>query len=298
MPKRLKSFAKHSIPFLTSHPLWRGRSRLNPLLRFLRLHVIYTLGEREIWLPWIDNLVLPLQKGDTGLSGNYYVGLHEFRDMAFATHLLRPGDLFVDIGANLGSYSLLASGICGAKSISFEPVPTTHERLKRVIVANDLFNLVDPRCCALSTVENANRSDGLWFSTDRGCCNSFVRPDYPGQKQRVEVSYVDEELSGRDPLLFKIDVEGFERDVLDGGKEALARESCLAVIIEGQSDPVDQCLLSIGFLEIDYFPFSRQVASPTAGIKPNKIWIKKRYISQVSERLRGAPSRLVYGRGF
>ena len=59
----------------------------------------------------------------TGATGNIYTGLHEFEDMMFLLHLLRPGDIFVDAGANIGSYTVLASAVVGAKSISFEPVP-------------------------------------------------------------------------------------------------------------------------------------------------------------------------------
>lgn len=80
-------------------------------------------------MQWINDLILPLEKGDTGLTSAYYVGLHEFEDMAFAIHLLREDDTFVDVGANLGSYSLLASGVTKANSIAFEPVPTTYNRL-------------------------------------------------------------------------------------------------------------------------------------------------------------------------
>ena len=99
MFKSLHRFLKHSLQFLTSHPIWSGWARLLPLLRFLRLQAIYALGENEVWLPWFENLILPLRKGDAGLTGNCYVGLHECRDMPFAVHLLRDGDLFVDIGA-------------------------------------------------------------------------------------------------------------------------------------------------------------------------------------------------------
>jgi hypothetical protein len=43
------------------------------------------------------------------MSGNIYAGLHEFGDMAFVLHFLRAGDLFADVGANIGSYTVLAS---------------------------------------------------------------------------------------------------------------------------------------------------------------------------------------------
>jgi hypothetical protein len=47
--------------------------------------------------------------GMTGATGNLYVGLHEFEEMAFLLHFLRPGDLFADVGANVGSYTILAA---------------------------------------------------------------------------------------------------------------------------------------------------------------------------------------------
>src|SRR5262249_48606092 len=59
--------------------------------------------------------------GMTGSTGNLYVGLHEFAEMAFLLHFLRPGDLFADVGANVGSYSVLAGAAVGADVIAFEP---------------------------------------------------------------------------------------------------------------------------------------------------------------------------------
>ena len=63
------------------------------------------------------------------MTGNIYCGLAEFADMAFVLHVLRAGDLFVDIGANAGAYTLLASSVAGAKTTCFEPVPATYARL-------------------------------------------------------------------------------------------------------------------------------------------------------------------------
>lgn len=121
---QIKSFTRFSIPIFLVHPLWEGRRHL-PFLRFLRLQIMFALGEANICLPWFTGLWLPICKGDSGLTGNYYLGLHEFRDMAFTAQLLKPGDLFVDIGANIGSYSFIASGLCKAQSIAFEPPPLT-----------------------------------------------------------------------------------------------------------------------------------------------------------------------------
>ena len=45
--------------------------------------------------------------------------------MALVLHVLRPDDVFVDIGANVGSYTILGGGAAGADCISIEPIPST-----------------------------------------------------------------------------------------------------------------------------------------------------------------------------
>ena len=94
---------------LLTHGLWK-KNRLIPLLRFIRLQLIFALGEKKICLEWFKGIYLNIEKGDTGLTGNYYLGLHEFYDMGFLIHSLKEKDTFLDVGSNLGAYSLLASG--------------------------------------------------------------------------------------------------------------------------------------------------------------------------------------------
>jgi predicted RNA methylase len=74
----------------------------------------------------------------TGATGNIYAGLHDFHEMALLLHFLRPCDVFVDIGANVGAYSVLASGVVGAKTFAFEPVPQTFACLRDNVRMNDL----------------------------------------------------------------------------------------------------------------------------------------------------------------
>jgi hypothetical protein len=54
-----------------------------------------------------------------------HCGFHEAADMAFVLHLLRPDDRFLDIGANVGTYTILSSGVAQAHSITLEPIPAT-----------------------------------------------------------------------------------------------------------------------------------------------------------------------------
>lgn len=108
--------------FMLNHPLNQGSIR-STLKRFLYWQLGSRLVMGDVLVPFVDNTLLRVRPGMTGATCNIYVGLHEFEDMAFVLHLLRSGDLFVDIGANIGSYTVLAGGAVGAKCISVEPIP-------------------------------------------------------------------------------------------------------------------------------------------------------------------------------
>ena len=85
-------------------------------IRFLRMPVV---------VPWVDSTSLVIETEMTGATMNFYCGLHEVDDMAFVFHLLRPGDGFLDVGANVGKYMILASGAAQARTLALEPIPAT-----------------------------------------------------------------------------------------------------------------------------------------------------------------------------
>ena len=296
MLSKLRGFVKHSIPQFLNHPLWHER-RGHPFIRFARLQLIFALGEQRVYLKWIDKLMLPIEKGDTGLTGNYYLGLHEFEDMSFAIHLLRQDDVFIDVGSNLGSYSLLASGVAKANSFAIEPVPATYDRLIQNIGVNFLGNKISAQCLALSTPSNSSNGIKLKFSSDRGCMNSFVDNSYKGSTISVDVSTLDKECKDLEPALIKIDVEGFEEDVLKGASETLAKSSLLAVIIEGQTENVNQLFRDAGFIDVNYLPLIRKIEPHTERVS-NRIWIKKDKMDKVKNLLLTAPMQVVYGNKF
>ncbi|HRX63317.1 MAG TPA: hypothetical protein P5260_19180 [Candidatus Competibacter sp.] len=111
----------NTLSFLLSHPLGQGRK-----LQILRRYFGWQIGARHGWclVRWSANLPTVVTcwfDRATGATGNVYVGLHEFEDMAFVLHFLRAGKLFVDIGANVGSYTMLATACVKARCIAFEP---------------------------------------------------------------------------------------------------------------------------------------------------------------------------------
>ncbi len=120
----------------STHPLSREEPA-KAWMRFLRCQIRSRL-HTEVVFQWIGGQSLLVRRGMTGATGNICVGLHEFSDMMVALHFLREGDLFLDIGANVGSYSVLASGVCRARSWAFEPDSITAEHLRRNLKLNRL----------------------------------------------------------------------------------------------------------------------------------------------------------------
>jgi len=276
---------------LLNHGLWK-KNKLIPLLRFVRLQLIFALGEKKICLEWFKGIYLSIEKGDRGLTGNYYLGLWEFYDMGFLIHSLKEKDTFLDVGSNLGSYSLLASGLCKCSSIAYEPVPITFSKLIKNINIQDFKERIIAKKIALTSIEFSD--DKVLFSTDQGCCNLMVDEKYKGDKELVMVSNLDKETENISPNLLKIDVEGFENMVLRGAENFLNRSSLFAIIIEGQTDEVNNLIRSKGFTDYNYSPLDRKLI-PHQKVESNRIWIRDSRLKDVKKRIQNAPLRRIYG---
>ena len=144
--------------------------------------------------------------------------------------LLQGKDLFVDIGANCGLYSLIAAK-AGVPVLAVEPNRLNHLRLKQNIDHNGFAN-IQPHALALSDKPGraALYGGGEGASLLRnwgGMTNTYA--------QEVEVDTLDNLLASRSGLgdiLIKIDVEGHELAVLSGARGLLAREKAPTWIIE------------------------------------------------------------------
>lgn len=139
-------------------------------------------------------------------------------DERFLRSCLRPGDLVVDVGANVGFISLAAAALVGrsGKVISVEANPRTFRYLKSNVRLNRVSNITLLNCAL------GNRSGTVMISNERfDDMNRIVDKD--GIK--VPLMTLDEVLStigGRIRLL-KIDVEGYEKFVIEGGAQSLGR---------------------------------------------------------------------------
>ena len=162
----------------------------------------------------------------TFFTGRYYQ--EDLEELLGA--LLRPGDNFIDVGANIGLVTLHAASIVGNNFWAFEPNPGVCERLRRHLEMNglDRGRVLN---CGLGS-EPAQLTMKL-YGRHTGKA-TLVSHDAPAtQTVPVQVRRGDEALSGmdsRNATVIKIDVEGFEVPVLKGLGNIL--DGNVAVIIE------------------------------------------------------------------
>jgi FkbM family methyltransferase len=242
-------------------------------------------------------LIVPHRPASTG---NLYTRLHEFPEMGFVLHALRAGDTFVDVGANIGAYSILAASIAGVTCIAFEPSSETYSLLTENVRVNGYESRVDPVRSAVGA------NDGEVSLTSELDTVNHIAADVDGniRSETVRLTTLDGALDGKLPAVIKIDVEGYELPVLEGAKKTLKSQQFRALIIEMNGsgarygldeDRIDTLLRQQGLEPVSYDPFSRRLIeidpSQTSG---NRIYIRER--SEMQQRLASAePFRLPGG---
>ena len=283
----------NTLGFILGHPLNRGR-RGGALARWLRWQVGSRLLPGPVLVPFVDDVGLLVKPGMTGATGNLYGGLHEFEDMALVLHALRPDDLLVDIGANVGSYTLLG-GAAGAQVLAVEPIPDTFAWLMRNIAVNGLGAQVRALNLGLGREEGRLR-----FTRGLDTVNHVLGAGESADAMiAVPVRPLDAVLAGRSPALIKIDVEGYETEVLAGAGQALADSGLLALIMElngsgarygFDEEALHRDLLGRGFATYRYRPRER-LLEPLHGARSgggNTLYVRD--AARLAERLRTARS--------
>ena len=284
------------LKYILNHQLTKGQP-VQGIFRFVQWQIRSRINSGEHIYTWISDLKLSVKKGMHGATGCIYVGLPEFEDMGFLLHFLNTEDLFIDIGANVGSYTILASGNNNSTSISIEPVPSTFSWLKKNIELNHLNEKVSSFNIGLGDVESV-----LHFTNGLGTTNHVVDKSFKDAIE-VPVKKLDDLVDIDDletDILIKLDVEGFEYNVLIGGQTTLCSDKTKAIIVElngsgnryGFKDSlVDEKLRSFGFSTYSYDPFTKSLKLiPIFNTEGNTLYIKRVFLEEVQDKLLNASS--------
>lgn len=266
-----------TFQFINQHPL-AGRHRMRSYGRLFTWQFRLLFTKTLIPVNFAGKTRMLAKRGLHGITGNIYTGLHEFEEMSFLLHLLKETDCFFDVGANVGSYTILASGVCGTETYSFEPVPETFQILAANVNLNELSESVTTINAAVGREEAIIR-----FTCGQDATNHVIA-ETEVEKNAIKVPVVRlDDYRSAAPLLLKIDVEGFETEVLRGAEQLLAQESLKAIIIElngsgkrydFDEDLIHRKLTGLGFKPYGYEPFTRKLLKLNSYGQLNTIYLR------------------------
>jgi FkbM family methyltransferase len=148
---------------------------------------------------------------------------------AFLLAYLRPGDAVVDVGANQGMMSLTAASAVGPTGavFAFEPHPLTFARLHHNLKINGAATV------SATNVAVGSSEGTVAFADESDDSGNSVTSDGP---LTVPVQTLDRLLAGgtQQIAMLKIDVEGYEKFVLEGAAQTLARTDCVYLEADDQ----------------------------------------------------------------
>lgn len=271
------------LNIIFQHPL-NTNNKLLALIRFLSFNLKKVTNKKRVIFNWVEDAKLIFDNSKINnlsqrqIKFNYYLGLAEYEEMAFLIHVLKKDDVFVDCGANLGLYTILASKVIGVNSISFEPHPDTVKKLFDQLEINDLKDKVKIISKALG-----DRIGSVRFSNEKDALRRKVLDNEKKLENFIDVQMttLDSELENlAQNFILKMDLEGFEFKALEGARNILTKKNLKAIIIENNqtadNNLVHKILSEFNFFRVEYFPKSRQIKLSKNNLdkKLNHIYIK------------------------
>jgi FkbM family methyltransferase len=170
-------------------------------------------------------------------------GTYEFDEERFMQRVIRPGDWAIDVGANVGVFSLLLAQFVGpfGKVFCYEPNPLPASLLKKSLLMNWLHDRADVRQKAVGSTSEVVRlrfskerlGDATLTLTDGGTFESTLSLLGDVEEIDVEVTTLDADFPVDLPIrLLKIDAEGYDHQVLQGSARLLQRQCIDIVMLE------------------------------------------------------------------
>lgn len=240
--------------------------------------------EKESFIHDIDGKTKIILYKDSVLSKPIFEGF-EVDEIEFMQMFLKEGDTFIDIGANIGLFSLMASGIVGdsGKVICYEPSPTTFTRLQENISLNNFRN-IEARNIGLSDTNGIlklNISESGYEAWNTFAGNS--QDNYFQKAVEVNVSALDDELTGIDKSkisLLKIDVEGWEKFVLKGASRFFSDYSPVLMIEFTEANT-----FSAGYLVQDIYDMLQEIGYSWISFREGKLFPAEKKLHYPYENL-------------
>jgi len=232
--------------------LFKLTTLANLILKGLEL-----FGFNSILIEWpFDDCTITVRFQDTQYDfycikhydSNIYLNpyFHEADITSFVYDNLKKGDIFIDVGAHCGLYTILASKKVGSKGrvISIEPNPENLNLLNMNIQKNNLRNVT----IISKAVGEYETRINLFYRSEATALTSHQEGTKSNKCIEVETVTLDdvvEQLKINSIKMIKIDTEGYDEHVLRSGKRVLRKTKYL--IVESNSSTIKRILIDNGF---------------------------------------------------
>lgn len=175
---------------------------------------------------------------DSILDKMIFTNEFENDEILFLNRFLKPGDQFIDMGANSGLFTIYAARRVGNEGqiFAFEPTDTTYKKLCENIKLNKFSNRVTAYQLAISSknevLEFYSLSEG--FNAWNSLAKPIVDKKYKILNVKaIQIDKMDEiEVDFNKSSLVKIDIEGWELKAINGGVNCLKNENSPVLMIE------------------------------------------------------------------
>lgn len=177
-------------------------------------------------------IILELHIDDWIQENLFFTGKYEETELRFIEKWLKKGNVFLDVGANIGLYTLLASKLVGEDGtvIAFEPFNKNFHSLKKNVLLNNRKNILLEN---LAVAETSKQIDIFYNDqlSNLGMASSYLSVNTDSEKiDAVSIDNYFKKHSVKTISFIKIDVEGGEYPVLLGMKETLTEHSPILLI--------------------------------------------------------------------
>lgn len=222
--------------------LLRNRPLAVPSIVWRRVSEAFSHSPSGLAVSNFGEVRFPIDMSIHAISRKYYFHTHEmFLEAIFRSHL-KPGQIFIDIGANLGYWSAFAASLVGRQGEvhAFEPVPRFFESIQQLARANPNYTIIANNfaCGAESgtvTMQVVTPTKENFDNFDTNIGSSSALPHFLDHDRQLVTEIeakiirlddyirehgIDQERIG----LIKIDVEGYESYCFDGMPGVLAKQ--------------------------------------------------------------------------
>ena len=226
LARKVKDIVPPSLPFTCYRLLGKV-----PTLQRMADKVICMTIPKMITLP---EGVLFLNQSDAAVSAPIALDFFEQTELALFRKTIQPGMTVVDIGANLGLYTVIAGKLVGpnGKVFACEPEPSNFALLKKNVEANKLSNVV---LFDIAVSEKAGEVELFLHHNNKGSPSLATWSEKKTPSRRVRTDTLDNLLSAYgSPAVdvIKMDIEGAEERALRGMSETIARSPRLVLFSE------------------------------------------------------------------